>query len=124
MVILQSWLKISVPPLCIGQSIFSSCRSIIASNSVRTHRVGEMISNLESRFRLSIRKKSNTMRVLRHRKRLPRDVVDAPSLETFKARLGQTLGSLIWLWCPCSLQGSWTRWPLKVSFNSQDSMIV
>jgi len=25
--------------------------------------------------------------------------------------------------CPCSLQGSWTRWPLKVPSNSNDSMI-
>jgi len=26
--------------------------------------------------------------------------------------------------CPCSLQGSCTRWPLRISFNSNDSMIV
>ena len=40
--------------------------------------------------------------------RLPRDVVGAPSLETFKVRLDQTLGNLIYLWCPCALQRSWT----------------
>jgi len=34
------------------------------------------------------------------------------------------LGNLIQLWCPCSLQGSWTRWPSEVSSNSQDSMII
>ena len=26
--------------------------------------------------------------------------------------------------CPCSLQGSWTGWPLKVLSNSKDSMIL
>ena len=26
--------------------------------------------------------------------------------------------------CPCSLQRSWTRWPLKVLSNSKDSMIL
>ena len=41
----------------------------------------------EGRFRLDIRKKSFTVRVVRHWHRLPRDVVDAPSMETFKARL-------------------------------------
>ena len=49
----------------------------------------------ESRFRLDIRKKSFTVRLVRHWKRLSSDVVDAPSLETFKARLDQTLGNLI-----------------------------
>ena len=41
----------------------------------------------EGRFRLDTRKKSFTVRVERHWHRLPRDVVDAPSMETFKARL-------------------------------------
>jgi len=43
---------------------------------------------------LDIKKKSFTVRVVRHWKRLPRDVVDAPSLETLKARLDQALGYL------------------------------
>jgi len=30
------------------------------------------------------------------RNRLPEEVVDAPSLEAFKARLDVTLGSLVW----------------------------
>ena len=78
----------------------------------------------EGRFRLHIRKKSSTVRVVRHWNRLPSDVVYVPSMETFKARLDQALSNLIYLWCPCSLQGSWTRWPLKVPSNSKDSMIL
>ena len=49
----------------------------------------------ESRFRLDIGKKSFTVRVVRYWNRLPSNVVDALSLETFKARLDNTLGSLI-----------------------------
>ena len=43
------------------------------------------------RFRLDIWKKSLTVRVVRHWNRLPRNVVDAPSLETFKAMLEDNL---------------------------------
>jgi len=35
------------------------------------------------------------VRVVRHWHRLPSDVVDAPSLETFKVRLDQVLGNLL-----------------------------
>ena len=44
------------------------------------------------RFRLDIRNKFFTMRVVKHWNRLPRD---APSLETFKIRLDGTLSNLI-----------------------------
>ncbi|KFU99405.1 hypothetical protein N339_00420, partial [Pterocles gutturalis] len=49
----------------------------------------------EGRFRLDIRQKFFTQRVVRHWNRLPREVVDAPSLEAFKARLDGALGSLL-----------------------------
>jgi len=41
----------------------------------------------EGRFRLDIKKKFFTLKVVRHWNRLPRKTVDVPSLEVFKARL-------------------------------------
>ncbi|KGL93217.1 hypothetical protein N301_01883, partial [Charadrius vociferus] len=49
----------------------------------------------EGRFRLNIWKKFFTLRVVRHWNRLPREVVEAPSLEVFKARLDVALGNLV-----------------------------
>ncbi|KFM01126.1 hypothetical protein AS27_11535, partial [Aptenodytes forsteri] len=49
----------------------------------------------ECRFRLDIRKKFFTMRVVKHWNRLPREAVDAPSLEVFKARLDGALSNLV-----------------------------
>ncbi|KFP18577.1 hypothetical protein Z169_12719, partial [Egretta garzetta] len=49
----------------------------------------------QGRFRLGIRKKFFTMRVVKHWNRLPREVVEAPSLEAFKARLDRALSNLV-----------------------------
>jgi len=49
----------------------------------------------EGRFRWDISGKFFTMRVVRHRNRLLREAVDAPSLEVFKAKLDGALGSLV-----------------------------
>ncbi|KFW11880.1 hypothetical protein N326_11974, partial [Eurypyga helias] len=49
----------------------------------------------EGRFRLDIRKKFFTERVVKHWNRLPREAVDAPSLEVFKARLDEALSNLV-----------------------------
>ncbi|KFR13045.1 hypothetical protein N306_05628, partial [Opisthocomus hoazin] len=49
----------------------------------------------EGRFRLDIRKKFFTMRVVKHWPRLPREAVDAPSLAVFKAKLDGALSTLV-----------------------------
>jgi len=49
----------------------------------------------EGTFGLCIRKKFFTMRVVTPWHRLPRVVIDAPSLETFKVRLNGALSNLI-----------------------------
>ncbi|KFQ60670.1 hypothetical protein N334_02474, partial [Pelecanus crispus] len=49
----------------------------------------------EGRFRVDIRKKFFTMKLVRHWNRLPREAVKAPFLETFKVRLDGALSTLI-----------------------------
>ena len=49
----------------------------------------------EGRFRLDARKNFFTMRVVKHWNGLPREVVEAPSLVTFKARWDGSLSNLV-----------------------------
>ena len=49
----------------------------------------------EGRFRLDKRKKFCTIRVVRHWHRLPREMVDAPSLEASEVRLDVALSNLM-----------------------------
>ncbi|KFP17712.1 hypothetical protein Z169_10930, partial [Egretta garzetta] len=49
----------------------------------------------QGRFRLDIRKQFFTMRVVKHWNELPREAVEAPSLEIFKARSDGALSNLI-----------------------------
>ena len=49
----------------------------------------------EETFRLDVRGKFFTEGVMRCWNRLPREIVDAPSMEVFKARLDGALGSLV-----------------------------
>ena len=73
-------------------------------------------------FRLDIRKKFFSQRVVTHWNRLPEEAVDAPSLEAFKATLDVALGSLLWwlaiLWWLAHSRGVETRWSLW-SFSTQ-----
>jgi len=48
----------------------------------------------QSRLRVDKRRKLFTMRVVKHWHRFPREVVDAPSLETFKVSLDGALSNL------------------------------
>ncbi|KAK4829870.1 hypothetical protein QYF61_007262 [Mycteria americana] len=49
----------------------------------------------EGRFRLDVKKTFFTMRVVKHWHRLPREELDAPSLETLKVGLDRALSNLI-----------------------------
>jgi len=51
----------------------------------------------EGRSRLDIRKKFFTIRVVKHWNELPREIVEARSLEIFKVRLDGALSKMIWL---------------------------
>ena len=71
-----------------------------------------------------IRRKFFTQRVVMHWNRLPKEVVDAPSLGALKARLDVALGSLVWWLVTLHIAGGWKRMMTVVLFNPGHSMIL
>jgi len=82
-----------------GENIFSrACCDRTRSNGLKLR---------EGRFRLGIRKIFFTLRVVKPWHRFPREVVEAPSLETFQARLDRALSTLIQLEMSLLTAGGW-----------------
>jgi len=69
-------------------------RLFLRVDSGRTRRNGLKLR--QGWFRLDIRRKFFTQRVVMHWNRLPKEVVDVPSLEAFNTTLEVALGSLLW----------------------------
>ncbi|PKU40067.1 hypothetical protein llap_9630 [Limosa lapponica baueri] len=82
-----------------GEGLFiRDCSDRIKGNSFKLK---------DGRFRSDIRKKFFPVRVVKHRKRLPREAVDAPSLDMFKTRLDGALSNLAYWEVSLPLLGGW-----------------
>ena len=75
-------------------------------------------------FTLAIRKTFFTPRVVTHWNRLPKEAVDAPSLEAFKARLDVALGSLVCWLVTLHIAGGWNGMSIVVLCNPGHSMMI
>ena len=69
-----------------------------------------------------MRRKFFTQRVVTHWNRLPKEVVDAPSLEALKARMDVALGSLVWWLSALHIAGRLKPDNLMRTFSTQANL--
>uniref|UniRef100_A0A8C3I6M2 Reverse transcriptase domain-containing protein n=1 Tax=Chrysemys picta bellii TaxID=8478 RepID=A0A8C3I6M2_CHRPI len=70
-----------------GENLFTlASKDRTRSNGLKLH---------QGRFRLDIRKKFLTVRMVKHWNKLPREVVESPSLEIFKSKLDKCLSGMV-----------------------------
>jgi len=55
---------------------------------------------------------------------MPKEAVDAPSLQAFKARLDAALGSLVGWLAPLHIAGGWNWMIIVVLFNPGHSRVL
>ena len=80
--------------------------------------------SLNLRFWLDIRRKLFIQRAVRHWHRLPREAVDAPSLEGVQCQVGWALGSLSWWEAALPMAGGWGWVGFEVPSNPNHPVIL